>query len=507
MDGGPASYVRDRYPALLRRAVLLVGDRPTAEDLVQDTLAKLWQQMRSGPVDNPDAWVRRVMVNAAISGWRRRSTRDAARHLRSTSASPSDATHVVDEQDRVWRAILPASATAASGSGAALLRRPDRRRDLHHPRRHAGHGTEPDVQGAGQPAIAARGAGRSGSVNDQQLDELITLTLTRTADDVIAIHDPIPDIERRAARNRRKRTSLTWATLVAVAAVVAAVVIGLDLFAAPNNTSLRPPVASQDPTLAPPTTSETAPASEADALAQQIAEQPDLVRLFIAPMYLDDFTQCAVGEFGTSVDNTLVYAWVQCAAYSTGANADLLSGSTYAAVLTVESHGPRAILDDATFVLDGQADRIDRLFPPDVRAQALDSQSVTLVPDDAELLARARAATSPSNSLDGTWTVVGLVGPNGESVLPDAYQGKVTLTFDHGQLSGSTGCNDVFGTYVQTGRDLVFPAADLGSTLVGCGDEPPLVSRLLDVRHISGSGDVRRLHADNWMILVVLHRS
>ena len=57
------------------------------------------------------------------------------------------------------------------------------------------------------------------------------------------------------------------------------------------------------------------------------------------------------------------------------------------------------------------------------------------------------------------------------------------------------------------GQDLVFPRAQLGSTLVGCRDEPPLDTRLLAVRHVSGSGDVRYLHAANWMIIAELRQT
>jgi len=103
-----------------------------------------------------------------------------------------------------------------------------------------------------------------------------------------------------------------------------------------------------------------------------------------------------------------------------------------------------------------------------------------------------------------------LVGANGESVLPDSAGDEVRLTFANGQISGSTGCNSVFGTYKQSGTDgadLRFPREDLGSTLVGCTDEPPLIARLLAVRHVSGSPGVRYLHAEDWMIVVELRRS
>jgi RNA polymerase sigma-70 factor (sigma-E family) len=62
----------DAYPALLRRAVLLVGDRGHAEDLVQVSLTSAYAHWRR--VREPDAYVRTVMARKAI-GWRARRWR------------------------------------------------------------------------------------------------------------------------------------------------------------------------------------------------------------------------------------------------------------------------------------------------------------------------------------------------------------------------------------------------------------------------------------------------
>jgi heat shock protein HslJ len=114
----------------------------------------------------------------------------------------------------------------------------------------------------------------------------------------------------------------------------------------------------------------------------------------------------------------------------------------------------------------------------------------------------------PSGTLDGTWTVQALVGPDGDPVLPAAYRGKVQLTFADGEVTGTTGCNDIFGSYQHDGEDLRFPPAELGTTLVDCNNEPPLLQRLEDVRHISTGEDPESisLHADNWKIVAVLER-
>lgn len=66
-------YVLDRRDKLLREAYLLVGDVHLAEDLVQSTLAKVyvsWRRVTACEV--PDAYVRRILINADRSARRRR---------------------------------------------------------------------------------------------------------------------------------------------------------------------------------------------------------------------------------------------------------------------------------------------------------------------------------------------------------------------------------------------------------------------------------------------------
>lgn len=67
-------YVRARGGALLRSALSLTGNnRADAEDLLQATFVKTfksWDQIADPAA--LDTYVRRVMVNTHISGWRRR---------------------------------------------------------------------------------------------------------------------------------------------------------------------------------------------------------------------------------------------------------------------------------------------------------------------------------------------------------------------------------------------------------------------------------------------------
>ena len=64
-------------PRLYRSAWLLCGHHHAAEDLVQDTLAKLlvrWRSSMRGRLDNPAAYAQTVLLRTYISGQRRRSS-------------------------------------------------------------------------------------------------------------------------------------------------------------------------------------------------------------------------------------------------------------------------------------------------------------------------------------------------------------------------------------------------------------------------------------------------
>ncbi|MFJ6082282.1 SigE family RNA polymerase sigma factor [Streptomyces sp. NPDC092369] len=67
------SFVVGRWPRLLRTAFLLTGEQHAAEDLVQSTLEQVyvaWRRVDSA--DDPEAYVRRVMINAHARRHRKR---------------------------------------------------------------------------------------------------------------------------------------------------------------------------------------------------------------------------------------------------------------------------------------------------------------------------------------------------------------------------------------------------------------------------------------------------
>ena len=71
-------WVEARGPALLRLAYTLTGNTADAEDVVQEALARALPRWgRISRVDNVDAYVRRMVVNAHTSWWRKFRRRES----------------------------------------------------------------------------------------------------------------------------------------------------------------------------------------------------------------------------------------------------------------------------------------------------------------------------------------------------------------------------------------------------------------------------------------------
>jgi RNA polymerase sigma-70 factor (sigma-E family) len=88
-----ADWTSSRLRPLHRFAFLLCGDWHLAEDLVQDSLVKAarhWRRIEGS--DNPDAYVRRIVINQLRSLQRRPSWRLRAQH-------PVDPTPVADNTE------------------------------------------------------------------------------------------------------------------------------------------------------------------------------------------------------------------------------------------------------------------------------------------------------------------------------------------------------------------------------------------------------------------------
>lgn len=103
-------FVQSRWTRLVRTAYLLTGDHGEAEDLVQTTLIKAhaaWHRVRS--CENPDAYVRRILVNANAARFRKRRITQLLGATVPEARVP-DATRHVDQRDALLRALakLPA---------------------------------------------------------------------------------------------------------------------------------------------------------------------------------------------------------------------------------------------------------------------------------------------------------------------------------------------------------------------------------------------------------------
>lgn len=90
-----SAFAVSRWPGLVRLAYGLTGDRWTAEDVAQATLARAyvaWRRVRRA--DDPDAYLRRILVNTSNRRFRRRRVTEHAGDLPETAVDgPADQVH------------------------------------------------------------------------------------------------------------------------------------------------------------------------------------------------------------------------------------------------------------------------------------------------------------------------------------------------------------------------------------------------------------------------------
>ena len=106
VEGGFAGFVREHTSALLRTAYLLTGNRQAAEELVQDTLARLypkWERVESS--DIPLAYVRRSLANAFVNHQRRASRREYAFEHLPEHVDHRDPLGQLADRDEIWSGL------------------------------------------------------------------------------------------------------------------------------------------------------------------------------------------------------------------------------------------------------------------------------------------------------------------------------------------------------------------------------------------------------------------
>ena len=94
-DVGFAAFVRANSSALFGTAFLLTGSADGAEELLQDTLARLYPRWdRVQAAEAPLAYVRRCVANRFVSSRRSPAARDVSLH---DLPEPPDATSLADQ--------------------------------------------------------------------------------------------------------------------------------------------------------------------------------------------------------------------------------------------------------------------------------------------------------------------------------------------------------------------------------------------------------------------------
>jgi RNA polymerase sigma-70 factor (sigma-E family) len=120
-----SAYIAARGDALLRFAYVLTGEHADAQDAVQIALSRAlpkWDRIRA--VDDVDAYVKRMVVNAHVSTWRRFRRKESPVpdvHPADVALSTDPADTVVDaaSDEAVW---LACSRLASAQRVAIVLR-------------------------------------------------------------------------------------------------------------------------------------------------------------------------------------------------------------------------------------------------------------------------------------------------------------------------------------------------------------------------------------------------
>ncbi|NUR61572.1 MAG: SigE family RNA polymerase sigma factor [Catenulispora sp.] len=104
VEPGFVEFVAARSAALFRTAVLIVGDRHAAEDLVQSALERAYRHWgRVSAMDAPEAYVRRILANLAMDHFRAAGRRPV--ELLEYDGAAPDVYPDVDEHDAVIRIL------------------------------------------------------------------------------------------------------------------------------------------------------------------------------------------------------------------------------------------------------------------------------------------------------------------------------------------------------------------------------------------------------------------
>jgi RNA polymerase sigma-70 factor (sigma-E family) len=105
-EGEFDAFVAGSAGRLLGTAFLLTGDQRAAEDLLQETLLRVWSRWsRVRAAEHPLAYARRVLVNTSVSRWRATRTRIGGERLVAEPPETANASQP-SRDDELWQAVL-----------------------------------------------------------------------------------------------------------------------------------------------------------------------------------------------------------------------------------------------------------------------------------------------------------------------------------------------------------------------------------------------------------------
>ncbi len=105
-----SAFVRENFTALLRTAVLLTGSVASGEDLVQDTLAKLYPVWwRVVAADVPMAYVRASLTNTFLTSRRRGAASELVTDTPPEAGTARDAADIATDRGLALQLLTPLS--------------------------------------------------------------------------------------------------------------------------------------------------------------------------------------------------------------------------------------------------------------------------------------------------------------------------------------------------------------------------------------------------------------
>ena len=103
-DSDFAELVAHERSGWVAAATVILGSVERAEESVQEVLERTFQRWDSvGAMDKPGAWVRRAVVNDAISAWRRATSERAA--VERLDSAPAHSNELQSTDHELWAAV------------------------------------------------------------------------------------------------------------------------------------------------------------------------------------------------------------------------------------------------------------------------------------------------------------------------------------------------------------------------------------------------------------------